>query len=62
MGKYLESNQEPSKPQLDVLPIELYLPYSLLEEWFEHSQMNTKNSWPTLISQFQIYPIRKVHI
>jgi hypothetical protein len=26
-GKYLESNQEPAKPQIATLPIELYLPY-----------------------------------
>lgn len=30
MGKYQGSNQEPSTPQVVVLPIELYLPFNYI--------------------------------
>lgn len=41
-GIYLGSNQEPTKPQLVVLPIELYLPYNY-PTVIRTPTVNTKN-------------------
>ena len=45
-GGYPDLNRKLTVPHTVVLPIELHPPYIMLE-WFEHSIVNTKNSWLT---------------
>ena len=57
MGGYLDSNKEHTMPHIVVLPIELYLPYSNITNYYLIYKLERKFEFLFLTHEINVLPI-----